>query len=77
MSLISNYIICTVQKTIAKVRSGEITTWGPVYNIESEADFEAKLHQFSLVSNEIKQLDLELKECLKRAMDGKDPELVI
>ena len=74
---INNQYRFVVKKTIQKVKKGEIALWGPDYNCKSEGDFDTKLHQFVLVSNEIKLLDLEIKTSIARAIEGNNPDLLI
>ena len=42
-----------IQKSIDKVRLGEINEWGPKYNCNSEAEFTSKLNKFMMLDKEI------------------------
>ena len=69
--------IDAVKKTIQKVKKGEVALWGRDYNCKSEGDFDTKLRQYSLISNDVKMLDQEIQQSIERAVEGASPELLI
>ena len=66
-----------IQKTIDKVRLGEINEWGSKYNITSEAQFLEKLKKYVMLDRDIQVLDLQINTAINKAMNGNDPEIVI
>ena len=42
-----------IQKSVDKVRLGEINEWGPKYNCNSEAEFTTKLNKFMMLDKDI------------------------
>ena len=42
-----------IEKSVEKVRRGEITEWGPKYGCRDEADFVAKLKKLSILDRDI------------------------
>jgi len=49
-----------IQKSLDKVRLGEINEWGPKYNCNSEAEFVAKLKKYVMLDKEIQAMDLQI-----------------
>ena len=74
----SNFPNCwKVQKSIEKVRLGEINEWGPKYNCNSEAEFMTKLKKYVIMDRDIQVLDMHINTAINKAMNGSDPEIVI
>ncbi len=66
-----------IQRSIEKVRLGEINEWGPRYNCSTEAEFLAKLNKYVKLDKDIQALDLQIQTAINKAMNGSDPEIVI
>ena len=66
-----------IEKSVEKVRRGEITEWGPKYGCSSEGDFLAKLKKYAILDRDIQVLDLQINTAINKAMNGSDPELII
>ena len=66
-----------IEKSIEKIRRGQINEWGPKYGSNSEAEFLAKLKKYVMLDRDIQILDLQINTSINKAMNGSDPELVI
>ena len=66
-----------IQKSIEKVRRGEINEWGPKYGSNSEAEFLAKLKKMLMLDRDVQVVDMQINTAISKAMNGCDPELVI
>ena len=66
-----------IQRSIDKIRRGQINEWGPKYGSNSEAEFLAKLKKYVMLDREIQVLDLQINTSINKALNGSDPELVI
>ena len=66
-----------VQKSLDKVRLGEIQEWGPKYGCASEAEFITKLNKYKMLDRDIQALNLQIETAINKALNGSDPELVI
>ena len=42
-----------IEKSVEKVRRGEIDVWGPKYGCSSEADFLTKLKKYAILDRDI------------------------
>ena len=67
----------TIQRSIDKIRLGEINEWGHKHNCNTEAEFLTKLNRYVLLDRNIQALNMEINTAIEKARNGNDPELLI